>query len=87
MLVSGIIGYFGLKNGFSPAPFVMGLILGKMVEETFTQSMVIHDSNIINFFDSGVFIFFFILTLISLTTPFWQNIRAAFSRKKDEQRV
>jgi putative tricarboxylic transport membrane protein len=87
MLVSGIIGYFALKNGFSPAPFVMGLILGKMVEETFTQSMVIHDSNIINFFDSGVFIFFFILTLISLTTPFWPNIRAAFSRKKDEQRV
>ena len=87
MLVSGIIGYFALKNGFSPAPFVMGLILGKMVEETFTQSMVIHDSNIINFFDSGVFIFFFILTLISLTTPFWPTIRAAFSRKKDEQRV
>jgi putative tricarboxylic transport membrane protein len=87
MLVSGIIGYFALKNGFAPAPFVMGLILGKMVEETFTQSMVIHDSNVLNFFDSGVFIFFFILTLISLTTPFWHNIRAVFSRKKDEQRI
>ena len=84
MLLSGIIGYFGLRNGFSPAPFVMGLILGKMVEETFTQSMVIYDSSFMNFFESGVFIFFFVLTLISLSTPFWQNIRTAFSRKKDE---
>jgi putative tricarboxylic transport membrane protein len=86
MLVSGIIGYFALKNGFSPAPFVMGLILGKMVEETFTQSMVIHNNNVMNFFESGVFIFFFILTLISLTTPFWGNIRAALKVKKDEQK-
>ena len=49
--------------------------------------MVIHNSNVMNFFESGVFIFFFILTLISLTTPFWQSIRAALSRKKDEQRI
>ena len=75
MLISGIIGYFALRNGFSPAPFVMGLILGKMVEETFTQSMVIYDSQFLNFFESGVFIFFMILTVISLSTPFWGKIK------------
>jgi len=78
MLISGIIGYFALRNGFSPAPFVMGLILGKMVEETFTQSMVIYDSNFMSFFDSGVFILFMILTVISLSTPFWGTIRQKF---------
>ena len=78
MLISGIIGYFALRNGFSPAPFVMGLILGKMVEETFTQSMVIYESNFMNFFDSGVFIFFLVLTFISLSTPFWGQIRSKF---------
>ena len=84
MLISGIIGYFALRNGFSPAPFVMGLILGKMVEETFTQSMVIYESNFFNFFESGVFIFFIILTCISLTTPFWGTIRKKLAAKKVE---
>ena len=82
MLISGIIGYFALRNGFSPAPFVMGLILGKMVEETFTQSMVIYENNFMNFFESGVFIFFFILTFVSLSTPFWGQIRKKFSSAK-----
>ena len=81
MLLSGIIGYFALRNGFSPAPLVMGLILGSMVEETFTQSMVIYDSDFFRFFDSGVFVFFFILTIISLSTPFWGNIRRLFKKK------
>ena len=84
MLISGIIGYFALRNGLSPAPFVMGLILGKMVEETFTQSMVIYESNFFNFFESGVFIFFIILTCISLTTPFWGTIRKKLAAKKVE---
>ena len=81
MLLSGIIGYFALRNGFSPAPLVMGLILGGMLEETFTQSMVIYDSNFFKFFDSGVFVFFFILTIISLSTPFWGNIRRLYKKK------
>mgnify|MGYP003308283672 CR=1 FL=1 len=84
MLISGIIGYFALRNGFSPAPFVMGLILGKMVEETFTQSMVIYESNFINFFDSGVFILFMVLTVISLSTPFWGQIRSKLKPKPVE---
>jgi len=62
----------------------MGLILGKMVEETFTQSMVIYDSQFLNFFESGVFIFFMILTVISLSTPFWGKIKQAISGKKSE---
>ena len=62
----------------------MGLILGKMVEETFTQSMVIYESNFMNFFDSGVFIFFMILTVISLSTPFWGQIRGKLKPKTVE---
>ena len=81
MLMPGIIGYFALRNGFSPAPLVMGLILGKMVEETFTQSMVIYDSDFFKFFESGVFVFFAILTVISLSTPFWGQIRRLFKKK------
>jgi putative tricarboxylic transport membrane protein len=82
MLLSGIIGFFMMRNGFSPAPLVMGLILGPMVEETFTQAMVIHDSSFFQFFDSGVFIIFMILTLLSLSSPFWPDIAKLFKSKK-----
>ena len=71
-----------MRNGFSPAPLVMGLILGPMVEETFTQGMVIHDSSFFQFFESGVFLIFMGLTVISLSSPFWSNIRKAFTSKK-----
>jgi putative tricarboxylic transport membrane protein len=82
MLLSGIIGFFMMRNGFSPAPLVMGLILGPMVEETFTQAMVIHDSSFLQFFDSGVFIIFMVLTAISLSSPFWSDIAKIFKTKK-----
>ena len=45
MLTFGVIGYFMSRHGFSAAPLVMGLILGKLVEESFSQSMIIHDNN------------------------------------------
>jgi putative tricarboxylic transport membrane protein len=79
MLISGIVGFFMMRHGFSPAPLVMGLILGPLVEETFTQAMVIHDSSFFQFFESGVFIIFMVLTVISLSSPFWPKI---FKKKK-----
>lgn len=82
MLLSGIIGFFMMRNGFSPAPLVMGLILGPMVEETFTQAMVIHDSSFLQFFDSGVFLVFMVLTILSLSSPFWSDIAKLFKTKK-----
>ena len=74
MLISGIVGFFMMRHGFSPAPLVMGLILGPLVEETFTQAMVIHDSSFFQFFESGVFLVFMVLTVISLSSPFWPKI-------------
>src|SRR5262245_38803488 len=34
MLAFGVVGYLLKRYGFSPAPLIMGLVLGKMVEET-----------------------------------------------------
>ena len=43
MLAFGVIGFFMRRFGFSPAPLVIGLVLGKMVEETLKQSLLIFD--------------------------------------------
>jgi putative tricarboxylic transport membrane protein len=75
MMGFGIVGFFMNRHGFSAAPLVMGLILGAMVEETFSQSMIIYDNNFLMIFESKIVILFFVLTAISLTTPFWGLIR------------
>ncbi|MYZ50148.1 C4-dicarboxylate ABC transporter permease [Rhizobiales bacterium L72] len=69
MLISGLVGFFALRQGFGPAPFVMGLVLGSLLEKSWSQSMIIFDSNWLRFFESPICNLFFALTLLSLAGP------------------
>jgi putative tricarboxylic transport membrane protein len=78
MLIAGVIGFLMLRHGFGPAPLVMGLILGKLVEESFSQSMILLDNQWWRLFESNVVIVFFILTVLGLGWPFisaWMDRR------------
>lgn len=44
MLSLGVMMFFAAKIGFSPAPLVLGLILGKLTETNFLQGRMISDS-------------------------------------------
>ncbi len=70
MLASGIVGFLMLRHGFGPAPLVMGLILGKLVEERLSQAMIMFDNNWLRFFESPIVVMFFALTVIGLFWPF-----------------
>ena len=41
MLGFGLLGYFFIKIGVEPAPFVLGFVLGPMLEENFRRAMLI----------------------------------------------
>ena len=69
MMIAGVLGFVMLRHGFGPAPLVMGLILGRMVEESFSQSMIILDNNWLRFFESPIVNGFFALTLLGLFWP------------------
>ncbi|MDH3286303.1 MAG: tripartite tricarboxylate transporter permease [Betaproteobacteria bacterium] len=69
-LVAGVIGFVMLRHGFAPAPLVMGLILGKLVEESFSQSMIILDNHWWRMFESPVVDLFFLLAVLGLCWPF-----------------
>ena len=69
MLVSGIVGFVMRRHGFGPAPLVMGLILGTLVEESLSQSMIILDNNWLRFFESPIVNMFFAFTVIGLSWP------------------
>ena len=70
MLVSGVVGFLMLRHGFGPAPLVMGLILGKLVEERLSQAMIMFDNNWFRFFESPIVVMFLVLTVIGLFWPF-----------------
>jgi putative tricarboxylic transport membrane protein len=77
MLLSGIAGYVMLRHGFGPAPLVMGLILGKLVEESLSQSMIIFDNQWHRFLESRIVVLFFALTVVSLL---WSHVSRLMQR-------
>src|SRR5512134_3373512 len=65
----GFIGFFMRRFGFSPAPLVIGLVLGKLVEETLKQSLIIFDLSWGGFLNRPIAITLFGLTVLFLLGP------------------
>ena len=69
MLISGVAGFFLRRSGFSPAPIIMGIVLGGLVENSLAQSIIIFDQNLFMFFTRPIVVTFFILSFIALIFP------------------
>jgi putative tricarboxylic transport membrane protein len=65
----GFIGFFMKRYGFSPAPLVIGLVLGRMVEETLKQSLLIFDLSWGGFLNRPIALTLFGLTALFLLGP------------------
>ncbi|MDX1485816.1 MAG: tripartite tricarboxylate transporter permease [Alphaproteobacteria bacterium] len=88
MLIAGILGFIMLRHGFGPAPFVMGLILGRLVEEFWSQSMILFDNNWLRFFESWIVDLFLVFTLMGLFGPFlFRQLNVLMNKIKPEGRV
>jgi putative tricarboxylic transport membrane protein len=66
----GFIGFFMRRFGFSPAPLVIGLVLGKLVEETLKQSLIIFDLQWSGFLGRPIAMTLFGLTALFLLLPY-----------------
>jgi putative tricarboxylic transport membrane protein len=72
MIGFGLFGYLMPKFGFECAPFLLGMVLGQMMEVAFRQSLLYGDPLIfLSRPISGLFIFF---SLVLLITPVFSNI-------------
>lgn len=69
MLIFAILGFVFRRYGFSPAPIIMGLILGELVENSLKQSYLIFDQNWFRFLERPIALTFFALTLLGLFGP------------------
>lgn len=83
MMISGIVGYFMLRHGFGPAPLIMGLVLGGIVEENFSKAMIIHDNSILAMLERPIVLLFVGLTVLSLVGPMVSALKAR--RRKQKQ--
>ncbi|MDH4574389.1 tripartite tricarboxylate transporter permease [Salinicola acroporae] len=83
MLGFGLFGYWMSKAGVSPAPMVIGLILGPVMETSFQQSMLIGNDSFGVFLESPIATVLLILALLSIlqATPFFRWLRVPFKRR------
>ncbi|MEK9686817.1 MAG: tripartite tricarboxylate transporter permease [Gammaproteobacteria bacterium] len=66
MLIAGIVGYL-LKNlGITPAPIIMGLVLGTLIETSLAQSLILFEGSWLGFFSRPIALLFISLSLVSL---------------------
>ena len=76
----GLVGYFFLKVGVEPAPFVLGFVLGPMLEENFRRAMLISGGELTVFIErpiSAVLLACAALLLVSLLVPDLRRRREA----------
>ncbi|MGZ0190617.1 MAG: tripartite tricarboxylate transporter permease, partial [Alphaproteobacteria bacterium] len=69
MAGAGFVGFLMIRHGFGPAPLIMGLILGTMVEESFSQSMIVYDNEWWRLLERPICVILFAVTALSLGWP------------------
>jgi putative tricarboxylic transport membrane protein len=69
MLVAGVVGFLFRRTGFSPAPLIMGLVLGGLVEETLKQSLIIFGDDVSGFLGRPIALAIFGVTAAGLLWP------------------
>ena len=74
-LAFGVVGFFLQRHGFAAAPMVMGLILGKLVEESFSQTMIMYDDNLGGLIERPVLLVSACLAVAVLLLPMIRRAR------------
>ncbi len=80
LLIFGLIGYWMKANKFPLAPFILGIILGPMIEENLRQAISVN-SDITVFFSRPISGILIMLSIVSMGYGIYSNMKV----KKDNQ--
>ncbi len=75
IMVFGIIGYLLQKFKIPSAPFILGFILGPIIETNFRRSLMFSNGEIAPFFTNPISGAFLILTFVSIIFTVYSNIK------------
>ena len=78
-LIMGIFGFLFQKHGYDPAPLLIGLILGRLTENSLRQSLILSHGSWLIFLQRPVSLVLFVLILLLLLLPVFQKLT---SKKK-----
>jgi putative tricarboxylic transport membrane protein len=69
MMVFGVAGYFLRKAKFPPAPLVLAMILGRILERSFLQSLQVSAADLSIFIQEPISATLLLVTAFVMLTP------------------
>ncbi len=84
VFVFGVLGYFLDKMGYAAAPIVLGLILGKMIDENFRRALVVSSGDPSIFVTRPISLVFFLIILSMVFKTFvlkGKKLSSVFKKK------
>ena len=69
MAVAGLAGFFFKRGGYAPGPFILGLLLGGMLESNLRRALVMSHGSLSIFVERPVTLILFILIVLTLFYP------------------
>ena len=85
MIVCGILGYVFKKLDFPPAPAILTLILGSMLERSFRESLSISRGDYTIFFTRPISALFLFLAVIILIASAWKGVSQIRDESKEAE--
>jgi putative tricarboxylic transport membrane protein len=82
VLVFGTLGYFLDKMHYSPAPIVLGLILGNMIDVKFRTALITNNGSFLPFITRPISLIFLLLIILTIITQ-----AVASKKRKMEERA
>jgi len=70
VFVFGLLGYILDKMNYSAAPIVLGLILGKMIDENFRRALIVSSGNMATFVTRPISLLFFVIIILTILRSF-----------------
>ncbi len=70
VFIFGVIGYVLDKMEYSPAPIVLGLILGNMIDTKFRSALVTSNGDFLSFFTRPISLIIFLMILFTIIRQF-----------------
>jgi putative tricarboxylic transport membrane protein len=80
MVGFGVIGYLMKRLDIPATPIILGIVLGRLMEEKMRQSLVISDGSMMIFLTRPISLFLLFLAVVSITNPYWKEIGGAIRR-------
>jgi putative tricarboxylic transport membrane protein len=79
MILFGVTGYFLRKFDFEPAPLILALVLGPMLELNFRQSLAMGDGRLLYFFERPISAIILAIAFLLLVMPLIRGARRSRS--------